>query len=571
MVDFVLNLRGNRRKEKENWTSIFFDKYELYFNANYLDLRDIDGYGLLLLGDFFQVSNITEKIKLIHVEEYFKGNFYAIEVAKEYISVKSSSFSLLPIFYDKENKYIGSSIFYLSELFVSNEYTYNKKWELNQLLFNYQFSDDTIFKEVRLLSSFTTITIKNNHLYFNKTVQIPDYINISPLPWKKSLSNISELFIEIASKYIPDKNSAISFTGGFDGRTLVSIAKFYNKEFSTYSYGLNSSDDVLIPSRNSKLLKIQYQSLLLDEKYIKSQFYNHSLSYTKNSNGGNGFIYSHVSYAAEKLSKDYKYLVSGVCGSELFRAIHLTGAVTSKELIGLFTCNNFDDYYNLLINSPSIKYLNIELYKNELNEIAESTWNYKQNLSAELTLNQKLYIFVYEEMFRKFFGSMVKAQMNYINVRTPYADFNFFKELLKTNLAGIYSDFLTENPYKRFKGQLLYAEVIRRTQKKLYWSKTGKGYPPAFVRQPLLRPLLFYPFCSKRVNQLFKKKDLDNLSIISGVRENLNNLRVSDDYNYDVKHFRENLVSLSETTSEKNRDNILSILSIVEYKKNLGL
>ena len=267
MVDFVLNLRGNRRKEKENWTSIFFDKYELYFNANYLDLRDIDGYGLLLLGDFFQVSNITEKIKLIHVEEYFKGNFYAIEVAKEYISVKSSSFSLLPIFYDKENKYIGSSIFYLSELFVSNEYTYNKKWELNQLLFNYQFSDDTIFKEVRLLSSFTTITIKNNHLYFNKTVQIPDYINISPLPWKKSLSNISELFIEIASKYIPDKNSAISFTGGFDGRTLVSIAKFYNKEFSTYSYGLNSSDDVLIPFQNSKSLKIPYQLLLLDEPF----------------------------------------------------------------------------------------------------------------------------------------------------------------------------------------------------------------------------------------------------------------------------------------------------------------
>ena len=571
MVDFVLNLRGNRRKEKENWTSIFFDKYELYFNANYIDLRDINGYGLLLLGDFFQVSNYTEKIKIIQVEEYFKGNFYAIEVAEEYVSVKSSGFSLLPIFYDNDNKHVGSSVLFLSELFVSKEYTYNKKWELNQLLFNYQFSDDTIFKQIKLLSSFTIITIKNNNFYFNKTLQIVDYIDKLPLSWEKSLSNISELFIEIASKYIPDEKSAISFTGGFDGRTLVSIANFYNKDFSTYSYGLKSSDDVLIPYQNSKSLKIPYQSLLLDESYIKSHFYRHSLNYTNNSNGGNGFIYSHASYAAEKLSEEYKYLVSGVCGSELFRAIHLTGAVTSRELIGLFTCNNFDDYYNLLINSPSIKYLNIELYKNELNEIAESTWNYKQNLSAELTLNQKLYIFVYEEMFRKFFGSMVKAQMNYINVRTPYTDLNFFKELLKTNLAGVYSDFLTENPYKRFKGQLLYAEVIRKTQKKLYWSKTGKGYPPGFVRQPLLRPLLFYPYFSKRVSRLFKKTDLDNLLIISGVRENLNYLRVSDDYNYDVQRFREDLISLSETTNERLRDNILSILSIVEYKKKFGL
>lgn len=571
MVEFVLNLKGNRKKEKENWRSIFFDKYEVYFNANCKDFRDIDGYGLLLLGDFFQVTNYNQKINLNQVEDFFRGNYYAIEVAADHISVKSSGFSLLPIFYDNESKHIGSSVLLLCELLVSKEYTYNKKWELNQLLFNYQFSDDTLFKQIRLLSSFTTITIRNNDLCFNKTLQIADYIDKSPLPWQKSLSNISELFIEIASKYIPDENSAISFTGGFDGRTLVSIAKFYNKEFSTYSYGLNSSDDVLIPYRNSKLLKIPYQSLLLDKGYIKSQFYKHSLSYINNSNGGNGFIYSHASYAAEKLSKDYKYLVSGVCGSELFRAIHLTGAVTSKELIGLFTCNNFDDYYNLLINSPSIKYLNVELYKNELKEIAESAWLYKQNLSTELSLNQKLYIFVYEEMFRKFFGSMVKAQMNYINVRTPYTDFKFFKELLKTNLAGVYSDFLTENPYKRFKGQLLYAEVIRRTQKKLYWSKTGKGYPPAFVRQPLLRPLLFYPFFSKRVNRLFKKTDLDNLSIISGVRENLSYLSVLDDYNYDVQRFREDLVSLSETTSEKLRDNILSILSIVEYKKKFGL
>lgn len=571
MVDFVLSLKGKRKKERENWISIIRGNYEFYFIGNYKEFRDINGYALLLLGDFFQVSNHSEKIEANQVEGHYKGNFYVFESREDYISIYSSGFSFLPVFYDKVNRYVGSSVHLLNDLLINKGYTYNKKWELNQLLFNYQFFDDTVFNQIRLLPSFTTIIIKNNDLYFNKTLKIADYIDKAPLPWEKSLSNISELFIEIASKYIPDKESVISFTGGFDGRTLVSIAKFYNKDFSTYSYGLNSSDDILIPHRNSKLLKIPYQSLPLDESYIKCQFYKHSLNYTNNSNGGNGFIYSHASYAAEKLAEDYRYLVTGVCGSELFRAIHLTGAVTSKELIGLFTSNNFDDYYNLLMNSPSIKYLRLESCRKELEEIAESTWNYKQNLSAELTLNQKLYIFVYEEMFRKFFGSMVKVQMNYINVRTPYTDLYFFKELLKTNLAGVYSDFLTENPYKRFKGQLLYAEAIRRTQKKLYWSKTGKGYPPAFVRQPLLRPLLIYPFFSKRVSRLFKKADLDNLSIISGIRENLKDLRVCNNYDYEVHRFNDDLVKLSETTNERLRDNMLSILSIVEYKKNFGL
>jgi len=78
MIDFVISLRGNRKKEKENWTSIFFDSYELYLNTHYIDLRDINNYGLLLLGDFFQVSNYNEKINILQVEEYFKGNFYAI-------------------------------------------------------------------------------------------------------------------------------------------------------------------------------------------------------------------------------------------------------------------------------------------------------------------------------------------------------------------------------------------------------------------------------------------------------------------------------------------------------------
>jgi hypothetical protein len=76
-------------------------------------------------------------------------------------------------------------------------------------------------------------------------------------------------------------------------------------------------------------------------------------------------------------------------------------------------------------------------------------------------------------------------QNQYIENRTPFLDFQFVKQLFSTRLAGVYSNYYEHNPVKRKKGQLFYAQVIKDTHKKLYRMKTGKGYAPKDILNPL--------------------------------------------------------------------------------------
>ena len=52
------------------------------------------------------------------------------------------------------------------------------------------------------------------------------------------------------------------------------------------------------------------------------------------------------------------------------------------------------------------------------------------------------------------------------------------KELLKTELAGIHSEFFEHNPLKRYKGQVLYAHLIKKAYPGFGKIVTDKGYSP---------------------------------------------------------------------------------------------
>jgi len=82
---------------------------------------------------------------------------------------------------------------------------------------------------------------------------------------------------------------------------------------------------------------------------------------------------------------------------------------------------------------------------------------------SKLTKNQKFYVFVFEEVFRKYFGAEIINQFKYIKNRTPFLDMAFLKAILRTELAGIHSEFFEHNPVKRYKGQILYAHIINKT------------------------------------------------------------------------------------------------------------
>ena len=70
------------------------------------------------------------------------------------------------------------------------------------------------------------------------------------------------------------------------------------------------------------------------------------------------------------------------------------------------------------------------------------------------------------------------SQLGIIKNRTPFLDRVFLKELMRTVYAGIHSEFFEGNPSRRYKGQVMYARIIRKACPQLGKLMTDKGYNP---------------------------------------------------------------------------------------------
>lgn len=533
-------------------------------------------HNLILIGDCLNSEIFDpESHDFNWVLQNLKGNFYAFQINESQILLGSSGFGLLPLYHLEEEQAYSSSVALLTQIKGEDKLKLNKKWLLNQYLFNYQFFRDTAYESISLFPSFSYAKVGPNKLDFIQFFDIRDFLKSQSIrKGEHVLGELSKQFIDLVQNYIPDEGAVVSFTGGFDGRTLVSVASGAGKRFSTYSYGKIENDDVHIPKANAATLGIDHFWSDLDAIYSQNHFPESALAYIRNTDGANGYLYAHVNYLKKDVKKHGDILVSGICGSELFRAAHSSGAVTSNALLRLFSEDDYEKYEHYLFSSKALKYVDLKDYQKALKELAVETWNYKTTLEREFDKNKSLYIFTYEEIFRKFFGPWVKDQMTVLKVRTPYVDFDFFKEILCSEFSGAHSEFLTKNPLKRFKGQLFYSEVIRRTNKKLFWMKTGKGYPPAHVNYPLLRPLLFIPFFKKRIHRKIVPNNLDNLGIVSGIKKlNLNEIKHQHsasgfDLNIDFQALESDTMSLSNNVNEAWRDSLLMTIAILRYTRN---
>jgi len=447
---------------------------------NYHNEYNSDNNKYIILGDLVS-DNSTDEIKKSIAADMmsdFGGFFYIICLSYSDNSMKifSSVFNILPVYYYEDNTklIVSSKLEYVVKL--TGKFGYNKKYILERVLFNYPLFNETIYKSINLLPSNHFIEITDK-LRIRKHFEITDHFNDEPRAGKKVLEEISENFISIASSYFPDEVSAVSFTSGFDGRSLIALGKKLNKKFLAYSFGSMDSIDLTLPREQAGNLGIEFIPYVLNEEYIKSHSLNCGLDLIDKSEGNASFARAHYRYAAELLSERATYLITGNFGSELFRAFHNPGVVVSEELFLFFRTEN-DNWIDEIKTSKKLKYLNSEIFKSEIKELIEELNEYKV-ANKELPKNSLFYKYIFEEVFRKYFGPEIVMQSHYIMNRSPYLDSGFIKFLLTTKYAGVYSEFATDNPVKRFKGQLPYSYIIKNTFPPMMKMMTGKGYKPS--------------------------------------------------------------------------------------------
>lgn len=484
MIEFILDIP--LKKQTTGLINLFVRKpaIELHF-------KDPD-YEFIAWGDPIYDTDFEEKLQKYPNPEFILNNLFGhyyyllLNKSKAELIIGNSMFSILPLYYyhDSDKIVFSENTSNLGKYLNLNKISY--RFIVETVLFNYPLFNNSIFEEIRLIPSNSYLKIIGSEIKIIKHTNIEKYFPTSPRPWKKSLNEMRVTFLETSKKYLPNEKYAHALTGGFDGRTLVSAGLYLKKKFSCYSFGSAEARDIIIASQLSAKAGIPFLNIALNSEYTDNRSLNCGKEFIENSSGTATFTRAHYLFAAKGLSNDYKYIITGNFGSEVFRAAHNAGAVISQNLFALFNSNNPDEGIKTIETSEEYRCLNLSENKSVWEALKEDILKlpcYNQSYNG-LTKNQRFYVFVFEEIFRKYFGAEMVTQFRYIKNRTPFLDFGFLKAIFKTELAGIHSDFFEHNPFKRFKGQVLYAHIIRKAYPAFGKMMTDKGYRPDDLINP---------------------------------------------------------------------------------------
>ncbi|MCK5137871.1 MAG: hypothetical protein KAR19_18945 [Bacteroidales bacterium] len=566
MIDFLFEIKGGRILPHKD-LFLIQPQLKTYIKKNRRFILYL--WGDPIFDPEFDLQRFSEVIRsfITEITQKVQGHYYFIIFDKKTNDCYSgnSLFSIPPLYFaiHKEKLYLSSS----PEIIANhlNLWIRDKRFILENILFNYPLFNHSAFEKISLLPANNYLKWEKGELSTQKHIQFEDYFSCNIRKPKKDLDHLSDLFIDRSSIYFPDNMYIHALTGGFDGRTLVACAKYHNKNFETYSFGSSESTDTQVAKSLSGNANIAFNHFLLDKEYIDKQSFSNGVEFVLNSSGTATFARAHYLFSAKELSKKANFLVTGNFGSEIFRAAHIAGTVISANLYRLFKAKSLDDAIFALKSSQEYNWLNNICFKREWESLIEDLKDFPAFASKfkSLTLNQKFYLIVFEEVFRKYFGAEIKNQHLYLINRTPFLDFQFFNQLLQSQLAGIHSDFFEHNPLKRYKGQMLYSYIIRKAYPEFSHIAMDKGYKPVDLLTSTGKFRITKAYIKKRA--LKQKASLsDPFAVKASFVHNKNQLEkeISNSQLFDIERLEKSFIN-----NETNNSFFIALSQAIYFNK----
>ena len=470
----------------------------LYLQAGCQRLEKLDTPGgkLLLLGDPVfrnrpslgkEISPAPGEILETLLYETIRGHYYWFLIHPEGICCGASFGGIFPVYYHigQDRAVLCSASFFLADRIDAP--AGNSRNLLERLLFNYPFFPNTWWASIRLLDAHRYLRITRAAGYIDGQFEIRRFFGHGEGDSRRHLLHLVELFEAESGLFFPETRFGISFTGGFDGRTLLAAArKAGRRDFLTYSFGRPGASDVTFPEAQTKKLGIPYFPVLLDQTYLEQYAAESAAAFMRLTEYNGNFGRPHYHYAARLLARQVDYLITGNFGSEMFRALHQPGVMMTEQLIRVFAApdQSWKDALRLAATG-----WNGACFREELDELIADLEQYLAPMSG-WEPNHKFYHFVFNEIFRKYFGPELIMQSHYLNNRTPFLSLRFFRALNDTIWSGVHSRLFEKQKNKRLKGQIFYSSFLRHTDPQLYRQPTSKGYSPADVLERWRWPLL---------------------------------------------------------------------------------
>ncbi|MCB9319486.1 MAG: hypothetical protein H6570_09400 [Lewinellaceae bacterium] len=470
----------------------FISSYEVPLGGKLWVLGDPIGKGL----DPDRVIAADGAIDLNQLYKDLSGHYYWFWIKGKQLRLGSSFGGITPVYYNKQDDgtYICSSSVILAE--QTHAPADDRRYILERLLFHYPLFNSTWYSSIKLLPAHSQLSWNEDQVSIQRTLDFTGYAGHPSRSGKKDLRQLADQFIDSCNDFMPASRFGISLTGGFDGRTLVGVGRKYRRDFFTYSFGESNSSDIMVPAQQALTLGLQYKSIILGDKYLENNASEALAAFMSLTDFHGNIGRPHYYYSAALLGQDTPVIMTGNFGSELFRALHLPGMMMTRQLIDVFSSrdNRWKDRLNEYVKSWAQS-----KYDQELEALIEDLDKYLNE--SGLDGNPRFYRFVYEELFRKYFGPEIIMQSHFLNNRTPYLQYEFVRALNQTVWSGVHRPLFEESKFKRMIGQFFYAQVLRNSDDKLYRLKTSKGYAPNDVGESWRKPILLYRYLIQKLNK----------------------------------------------------------------------
>jgi len=401
----------------------------------------------------------------------------------------TSYFGMLPVYYAQGPDFLIIS----SNLALVRK---NLNCSLNQAvqaqicLYNYPITDLSLLNNVQIIPPASQLNYRRGKISIESHWSPYNLLGHRELSFARGLEAVDQALEQAISRIdsLTD-NCAISLTGGWDGRLVLSylLKKKPVENILAYSFGTEEARDVAIPRQLSHQINLPYQAFILDDEYLGSDYVQAAIATALYSDGYRGVQKAHYYHAMSQLKHFSPAIVTGICGSNIMK-----GVATHPSVV-------FNQYILDLMGTADID-STLERHYTELMSRSKGLFaglrleDFHASISRGL-LSQVMTIKDYTERFstfllsfteRKYFGAEMTSYRHLVNNLSPFIDFDFIQAISRTAFynGSKKSSGMTSN----WKNSILYAKLIKKNSTQLADFPTDKGV----TLRELLNPL-YYP------------------------------------------------------------------------------
>lgn len=391
----------------------------------------------------------------------------------------------------------------------------NHKSILEYYLFDFTLVNETFLDNVNTIPSGCHLKFENNRLtnrqfwnIFEKFGQIKPVLGTEEA--FHACDTLLKANLELYLSH-PDK-TAVALTGGYDSRTNLALLGKNAKKYTYYSYGFPGSYDIDLSKKIASKAGLIYHPIELNKEYEQSFNLNAQTAILLG-DGISEMTRANYVFAYRDFDKKYKYILTGLFGSELIKRPTSLGGYIDKNVKLLLSGKNILADYEQIIQSA----LQNDCIKKEIIvEYKDAIYHDLKNnpfLCNDYEASLKFFFFITGEGILNYFRKEIKVERPWVENLHPFLDIEFIELLLKTPFPWIYNWDQKKSLLGNLQIHKFYAWLITKNNPLLGNIISTHAYKPRFLLKKIYLPFLVIQYAYFR-NKILKKSTFRNDELI---------------------------------------------------------